>query len=47
MARAQAWVTDKMKAMGLVNVASEPFMDFGVSWEKPAVRASGTAPGFA
>ena len=33
MARAQAWVTDKMKAMGLVNVASEPFMDFGVSWD--------------
>jgi len=33
MQRAQTWVQDQMRAMGLVNVAAEPFMDFGVTWD--------------
>lgn len=37
MSRAQAWVMDEMKSMGLVNVAAEPFMDFGVSWDNEYV----------
>jgi carboxypeptidase Q len=37
MARAQTWVQGQMKAMGLVNVAAEPFMDFGVTWDNEYV----------
>jgi hypothetical protein len=37
MARAQRWVMGQMKAMGLVNVAAEPFMDFGVTWDNEYV----------
>lgn len=33
MQRAQTWVQAQMRAMGLVNVAAEPFMDFGVTWD--------------
>ena len=29
MQRAQTWVQGQMRSMGLVNVAAEPFMDFG------------------
>jgi len=37
MTRAQTWVQGQMKAMGLVNVAAEPFMDFGVTWDNEYV----------
>jgi len=33
MKRAQAWAKDKMEKLGLVNVAVEPFMDYGVTWD--------------
>ncbi len=33
MQRAQAWALDEMKRMGLANVAAEPFMDYGVTWD--------------
>ena len=32
MQRAQAWVQREMTRIGLVNVAAEPFLDFGVTW---------------
>ncbi|MDZ4674375.1 MAG: M20/M25/M40 family metallo-hydrolase [Gemmatimonadota bacterium] len=37
MLRAQAWVLGRMKALGLANVAAEPFMDYGVSWDNEYV----------
>ena len=37
MTRAQTWVQGQMKAMGLVNVAAEPFLDFGVTWDNEYV----------
>jgi hypothetical protein len=33
MTRAQAWATAEMERIGLVNVAVEPFMDYGVAWD--------------
>ena len=33
MARAQHWVMDEMRRIGLDNVAREPFMDYGASWD--------------
>lgn len=33
MLRAQEWVLGRMRTMGLVNVAAEPFMDYGVTWD--------------
>ena len=37
MQRAQAWVQREMTRIGLVNVAAEPFMDFGVTWDNEYV----------
>ena len=37
MQRAQAWALDEMKRMGLANVAAEPFMDYGVTWDNEYV----------
>lgn len=33
MKRAQEWAVGKMKNIGLVNVHSEPFMKYGVTWD--------------
>ena len=33
MKRAQLWAKEKMEKIGLVNVAIEPFMDHGISWD--------------
>ena len=33
MRRAQAWAKTKMEALGLENVAIEPFMDYGAAWD--------------
>jgi len=33
MQRAQLWLEATMKQIGLVNVAAEPFMDYGVTWD--------------
>ena len=37
MQRAQTWVQREMTRIGLVNVAAEPFMDFGVTWDNEYV----------
>lgn len=37
MKKAQKWVQGEMARMGLVNVAAEPFMDFGVTWDNEFV----------
>ncbi len=37
MKRAQMWVQSEMTRMGLVHVAAEPFMDFGVTWDNEYV----------
>ena len=37
MQRAQAWAQAEMKRMGLANVAAEPFMDYGVTWDNEYV----------
>ncbi len=37
MKRAQKWVQGEMTSMGLINVAAEPFMDFGVTWDNEFV----------
>jgi len=33
MKKAQAWAKEKMEKLGLVNVAVEPFMDYGAAWD--------------
>ncbi len=37
MKRAQNWVQSELKSMGLANVAAEPFMDYGVTWDNEFV----------
>ncbi len=37
MQRAQTWVQAELTRMGLVNVAAEPFMDYGVPWDNEFV----------
>ncbi|MCZ6915145.1 MAG: hypothetical protein O7I93_00075, partial [Gemmatimonadetes bacterium] len=37
MERAQRWVIEEMKRIGLVNIAIEPFMDYGMSWDNEYV----------
>ena len=37
MQRAQRWVIGELTRIGLVNVAAEPFMDFGVTWDNEYV----------
>jgi hypothetical protein len=37
MQRAQTWVQAEMGRIGLVNVAAEPFMDYGVTWDNEYV----------
>ncbi len=37
MARAQAWAKGEMARIGLVHVAAEPFMDYGVAWDNEFV----------
>jgi carboxypeptidase Q len=37
MQRAQTWLQGEMTRIGLVNVAAEPFMDFGVTWDNEYV----------
>ena len=33
MTRAQTWVIEKMKEIGLTNTVIEPFMDYGITWD--------------
>lgn len=37
MQRAQQWAQGQLKAIGLVNVTAEPFMEFGVTWDNEYV----------
>ena len=37
MQRAQRWVLGEMTRMGLANVAAEPYMDYGVTWDNEYV----------
>ena len=37
MQRAQLWVRGEMERIGLVNVAAEPFMNFGAAWDNEYV----------
>lgn len=37
MQRAQVWLKAELTRMGLANVAAEPFMDFGVTWDNEYV----------
>ncbi len=37
MQRAQRWVQGEMTRLGLVNVAAEPYMDYGVTWDNEYV----------
>ncbi|MDZ4258667.1 MAG: M20/M25/M40 family metallo-hydrolase [Gemmatimonadales bacterium] len=46
MARAQRWVQGEMGRVGLVNVAAEPFMDFGVTWDNEYVSLHMLAPDY-
>ncbi len=46
MQRAQAWALEEFKRMGLANVASEPFMDYGVTWDNEYVSAHMLEPDY-
>lgn len=46
MVRAQEWVVGEMRRMGLVNVAREPFMDYGVSWDNEYVSLHMVEPDY-
>ncbi len=37
MKRAQGWVQSELKSIGLANVAAEPFMNYGVTWDNEYV----------
>src|SRR5512140_1213817 len=37
MKRAQKWLQAELTSIGLVNVAAEPYMDFGVTWDNEYV----------
>ncbi len=37
MKRAQQWAQGQLKAIGLANVAAEPYMDYGVTWDNEYV----------
>ena len=47
MKRAQQWVEGEMTRIGLVNVAAEPFMDFGVTWDNEFVSLHMLDPDYA
>jgi hypothetical protein len=46
MQRAQRWATDAMTRLGLANVALEPFMDFGVTWDNEYVSVHMMEPDY-
>jgi hypothetical protein len=47
MTRAQRWLMGEMTRMGLANVAAEPFMDFGVTWDNEYVALHMLEPDYA
>jgi hypothetical protein len=46
MQRAQTWVMAEMKRMGLTNVAAEPYMEYGVTWDNEYVSLHMVAPDY-
>jgi len=46
MQRAQVWALDEMKKMGLTQVNSEAYMDYGVTWDNEYVSAHMVAPDY-
>ncbi|MDH3269803.1 MAG: M20/M25/M40 family metallo-hydrolase [Gemmatimonadota bacterium] len=46
MERAQRWVVAEMERMGLTNVAREPFMEYGVSWDNEYVSLHMLTPDY-
>ncbi|MEO5800490.1 MAG: M20/M25/M40 family metallo-hydrolase [Gemmatimonadales bacterium] len=46
MKRAQAWLKGELTRIGLVNVAAEPFMDFGVTWDNEYVSVHMLEPDY-
>jgi len=46
MKRAQQWAQGAMTKMGLVNVAAEPFMDYGVTWDNEYVSVHMLEPDY-
>jgi len=47
MQRAQLWLEGTMKQIGLVGVAAEPFMDYGVTWDNEYVSLQMLEPDYA
>lgn len=46
MQRAQVWALDEMKKMGLSQVKSESYMDYGVTWDNEYVSAHMLEPDY-
>ena len=46
MDQAQRWAVGEMERIGLVNIAREPFMPYGVSWDNEYVSVHMTAPAY-
>ena len=46
MQRAQKWLLGELTTMGLANVAAEPFMDFGVTWDNEYVSLQMLEPDY-
>ncbi len=46
MQRAQVWALDEMKKMGLSQVNSEAYMDYGVTWDNEYVSAHMVVPDY-
>ena len=46
MDRAQLWVIEEMRRIGLRNTALEPFMDYGVSWDNEYVSLHMLTPDY-
>ena len=46
MQRAQEWLLAELKRLGLANVAAEPYMDYGVTWDNEYVSLHMTQPDY-
>ena len=46
MQRAQRWVQAELTRLGLANVAAEPYMDYGVTWDNEYVSLHLVAPDY-
>jgi carboxypeptidase Q len=46
MQRAQEWLLGQLKRLGLTNVAAEPYMDYGVTWDNEYVSLHMTQPDY-